>query len=79
MTVLYLTVVYWKARAFPQWSAQSHQVNKSPSTFVGARVAERGKEDLDGRPPWFAWKRWLVVERAACPLPRATIKDFVGE
>ncbi len=30
-------------------------------------MVERGREGLDGRPPWFAWRRWLVDERAACP------------
>src|SRR6266568_3421312 len=34
---------------------------------VGARVVKGGWEGLYGRPPWCAWRRWLVAERAACP------------
>jgi hypothetical protein len=42
-----------------------------------ARVVERGR-CLHGRPPWVAWRRWLVDEGTAAH-PRATMKDFVGE
>src|SRR5712692_2730712 len=34
----------------PLWSTNTHQPKKSPSTSVGARVVEWGREGLDGRP-----------------------------
>jgi hypothetical protein len=40
---------------------------KSSSPSVGARVVERGRVGLHGRPPWVAWRRGLVDQRAACP------------
>ena len=43
------------------------------STSVGARVVERGRVGLYGRPPWFAWRRWLSMSRRYTH-PRATIK-----
>ncbi len=30
-------------------------------------MVERGRVGLYGRPPWFAWRRWLIDERVACP------------
>ncbi len=37
-------------RGGPLWSPNTHQPKKSPSTSVGARVVEWGREGLDGRP-----------------------------
>jgi predicted glycosyltransferase len=44
------------------------------SISVGARAVERGREGLYGRPPWAAYRRWLVDEQPACP-SRATIQE----
>jgi hypothetical protein len=49
-------------------------LTKSSSPSVGARVVERGRVGLHGRPPWFAYRRWLVAEWPARP-PRASLPN----
>ncbi len=38
----------------PSNRSNSYQPEKTPSNLVGARVAERGRVGLYGRPPWVA-------------------------
>src|SRR6202162_6588305 len=47
--------------------AQRLLLSSSISGIVGARVVEWGRVGLYGRPPWVAWRRWLIDERVACP------------